>query len=727
MNEIKNIIATLELVEYLANYNKLNTFIEGKWQLDRCRIHYRSYAFLFLLLFDYLAREIATLENTEFFEFDYRLERGIHTDFHFSIFCTNKERGKLIHYIYDNFNNAIANSDSVKSFFLKINGLILHLKRLFELFDYNIDNIEFKSIHNYLENIFDPIAIPAQTLIEFQTILNHYFCNLNEYLEFFKDYNGEWISADGFFLAISYAYSLILDEKVRKKYPNLMIFDKLPFQDFSQEKNSFFDRFSLVPDEIDASSRSVYIFTSDEGMLPIFRCKNVNMLDFIKNIKEVGDLLYENHEFDCRRKNENELRIKNGSKINFLEKLKVFPELDELYLIPKLFDYNKTFSISLGNPIQEDILFKIISNGQINYKNNDTKIRVNIFEILTEEEQQNKILKNKEILEVELNDNRFIFNRDFYKESLNYRKERDKLYNHIDPRSKKVDPGPIIIFGYFFENNVYGSAVGNDYTFWIGTMGFGSNDDIALYENREQLVEFLKNHKERLVVNHYIISFSLFRYFTEFLSNQPIPMGIHVNTPFSLFFDSTREIRDEILLNDFKEAYGRFEKSFSNKNVSNNEKKEALEELMETISRLSKEFKVLGTNVLGEAEEIDLVIETKPLILNISEILGKIFLVECRNLKSKITAKQIRDFGGKLKTHNIKTGLIVTREGITGTKQNVGAKQIIRDFANQGHLILVIDKEDLKEITDGTKVEWIIVRAFCRSYFKGMIKHFPSS
>lgn len=73
---------------------------------------------------------------------------------------------------------------------------------------------------------------------------------------------------------------------------------------------------------------------------------------------------------------------------------------------------------------------------------------------------------------------------------------------------------------------------------------------------------------------------------------------------------------------------------------------------------LLPEFKVIGMNVITEAEEIDLVISINSPLFDIFEFLGPIFIIECRNLKKKVDAKQIRDFGEKVLSKNLNGGII---------------------------------------------------------------------
>jgi len=196
------------------------------------------------------------------------------------------------------------------------------------------------------------------------------------------------------------------------------------------------------------------------------------------------------------------------------------------------------------------------------------------------------------------------------------------------------------------------------------------------------------------------------------------------SNPFLLFFDSILEIENQITFNNYLAAYKQFISIYKIKSASNIEKKESLENLVECLFKLLPNFEIIEKNLVSEAEEIDLIVHVNsydPMNADILEdILGYTFLVECRNLVDKVDAKQIRDFAGKLKTKNIKSGIIITSQGITGNSQDRAGRRIIRDYANQGHIIIVLDKNDLESVSQKISPLWIIRRAYTRMYFKNL-------
>ena len=182
----------------------------------------------------------------------------------------------------------------------------------------------------------------------------------------------------------------------------------------------------------------------------------------------------------------------------------------------------------------------------------------------------------------------------------------------------------------------------------------------------ESYIEFCKFCEENaqfLDIRAYVINSNYLNYLHNLIIGEKV-LTFDFPSPFALFFSSSKDIENKIILDNYKESFNRFVKSFESKESSNKQKKEALEYLAYYIFDLLPDFKVIGMDVVTEAEEIDLVITINSPLFDIFEILGSIFIIECRNLKDKVDAKQIRDFGVKILDKNLKGGIIISREGI---------------------------------------------------------------
>ena len=131
---------------------------------------------------------------------------------------------------------------------------------------------------------------------------------------------------------------------------------------------------------------------------------------------------------------------------------------------------------------------------------------------------------------------------------------------------------------------------------------------------------------------------------------------------------------------------------------TNKEKKDSLEKVGVLLIKMIEGLDVLETNVNTETEEIDI------LVKNESEDpfwqrLPTPFLVECKNWSKPVGAKEIRDFDGKM--DEITFRIMISIDGVTGKSERKAAKGVIRDARIKGRHIIVLDKEDLKDVASG--------------------------
>ena len=99
----------------------------------------------------------------------------------------------------------------------------------------------------------------------------------------------------------------------------------------------------------------------------------------------------------------------------------------------------------------------------------------------------------------------------------------------------------------------------------------------------------------------------------------------------------------------------------------------ALERLMAYLFLSAGGFQVM-TNVPTFDEELDLVVRnlatTNPLLGE----LGRYILVECKNIKTPVNAKTVRDFSAKVITHSCKTGILISSKGYCGQRDRRAAR-----------------------------------------------------
>ncbi len=189
-------------------------------------------------------------------------------------------------------------------------------------------------------------------------------------------------------------------------------------------------------------------------------------------------------------------------------------------------------------------------------------------------------------------------------------------------------------------------------------------------------------------------------------------------SPFYYCFNSGEKIEDAILLNNYRRAFKKFVHSYEGGNISNQIKGRALENLTEKLFNLIPCFRVAGMDVETEAEEIDLIVEIISNYMNILEILGSIFIVECKNRYEKVSSSQVSTFIEKLRIKNLRGGIIISREGITGRNQDEAARRKIRDTISGGKVILTLEKKDLEEISNGVNPLYFIRKSYYNIYFR---------
>jgi hypothetical protein len=137
---------------------------------------------------------------------------------------------------------------------------------------------------------------------------------------------------------------------------------------------------------------------------------------------------------------------------------------------------------------------------------------------------------------------------------------------------------------------------------------------------------------------------------------------------------------------------------------TNQEKKESLERLAELLFDRIDCLEVRERNHNTGSSEIDLIVEhNRNCDDSIFDEYGRFFLVECKNWKEPVGAKQIRDFKQKMSNRHVNLGFIFSKNGISGAKKGKNAKlEINSEFKTNKTAILVFDVKDLEDISAGS-------------------------
>lgn len=115
-----------------------------------------------------------------------------------------------------------------------------------------------------------------------------------------------------------------------------------------------------------------------------------------------------------------------------------------------------------------------------------------------------------------------------------------------------------------------------------------------------------------------------------------------------------------------------------------------------------------GFEVLGSTHSPDS--QTDVLIRNRHDdaaiaALGDYFIVECKNWDGPVNAATVREFADRLRTAKVKTGVLMSKIGITGTKKSAqgrGARETIsKEYLQDATAILVLDEVRIADIAAG--------------------------
>ena len=85
--------------------------------------------------------------------------------------------------------------------------------------------------------------------------------------------------------------------------------------------------------------------------------------------------------------------------------------------------------------------------------------------------------------------------------------------------------------------------------------------------------------------------------------------------------------------------------------------------------------------------------------------LGDYLIVECKNRNEKADAAVIREFAGRLRTAKVKSGVLVSMKGITGTGKRgsgTGARPTIwQEYLTDSTAILILDETHITNVVAG--------------------------
>jgi hypothetical protein len=109
---------------------------------------------------------------------------------------------------------------------------------------------------------------------------------------------------------------------------------------------------------------------------------------------------------------------------------------------------------------------------------------------------------------------------------------------------------------------------------------------------------------------------------------------------------------------------------------------------------------VIGQDIRSAAEETDLLISNQSADV-FWHRLGDPILIECKNWDKPVGAAEITIIDAKMDRKRIRTGILLSREGITGDQYQDAVLLLRENMSKHGRYLIVIDENDLTEIIDG--------------------------
>lgn len=123
---------------------------------------------------------------------------------------------------------------------------------------------------------------------------------------------------------------------------------------------------------------------------------------------------------------------------------------------------------------------------------------------------------------------------------------------------------------------------------------------------------------------------------------------------------------------------------------------------------------IIIKNKRTKDSEIDLILRNNNLNHPILGLFGEYLLVECKNWSKTVDVGQVNHFLSKMKFHNCKCGILISKKGISGSKGDIKAASLtkLKEFHKYGQIMMEITLEDLKNISMGTNLLSILLREY---------------
>lgn len=150
--------------------------------------------------------------------------------------------------------------------------------------------------------------------------------------------------------------------------------------------------------------------------------------------------------------------------------------------------------------------------------------------------------------------------------------------------------------------------------------------------------------------------------------------------------------------------------------TTTNDKGDRFEELCEYLLTELTGVEIQARDALMAAEEIDLVLwnaQTEEVLKPFENTI----LVECKNWSAPVGAPALDNFISKMRRRSLKTGIFIAANGVTGDflngNNNNGAIDIIKTSLGEGIRVIIINRNDLDNLTSLNDLRNLIKKRYC--------------
>ncbi len=128
-----------------------------------------------------------------------------------------------------------------------------------------------------------------------------------------------------------------------------------------------------------------------------------------------------------------------------------------------------------------------------------------------------------------------------------------------------------------------------------------------------------------------------------------------------------------------------------------NKKGKHFEDVVKELVALVEGLEVVGSNVNNGIQEIDIQVRNRNQENVWEAVFDPMVFIECKNWSEPVKSKEVRDFEGKLIHSNLKAGILISVNGLSGDGMQ-GGWGAVKEAHQNGRSIIVLDGGDLNEI-----------------------------